>query len=124
MGEDGRPTVLVVDDEQPIRAAMTRALRDRCRVLLAEGLDEALVHLRKEAVDIVLADYMMPGGNGEELLTLVSRDWPHVRRALVSGTPPDHLPTLISSGLVELFVAKPWTLDELRAAVTTLSVAR
>jgi CheY-like chemotaxis protein len=120
----GRPTVLVVDDERAIRSAMSRALRGHCRVLLAGGMGEAIACLRREAVDIVLADYMMPGGTGEHLFRAMSRDWPQVRRGLVSGTPPERLDELLAEGLVEVFVAKPWTFEELIGVVKRLSAAR
>ena len=122
--EVGTGTVLVVDDEPAVLNAMVRALRGHGRVLPAEDVDEALRLLRSEAVDIVLADYRMPGGTGEDLFRAMSRDWPHVRRALVSGTPPAHLDRLLAEGLVELFLAKPWTLDDLLAAVNKLSAPR
>ncbi len=117
----GETTVLVVDDEKAIRNAMSRALRDHCRVLVAESADDALAQMSTEPVDIVLADYMMPGGTGEELLRAVLRDHPTVRRALVSGTPPEHLRSLIEEGLVEVFVAKPWTVDEILGVVKKLA---
>ena len=116
-----QPTVLVVDDERAIRTAMSRALREHCRVLVAESADDALLQMGSQPVDIVLADYMMPGGTGEDLLRAVSRDYPCVRRALVSGTPPDHLDSLLEDGLVEVFVAKPWTIDEIVGVVRKLS---
>ena len=114
----------MVDDERPVLNAMVRALRGHCRVVPAEGVDEALQLLRSVAVDVVLADYRMPGETGEDLFLAMSRDWPHVRRALVSGTPPDHLDRLLAEGVVEIFLAKPWTLDDLLAAVNKLSVPR
>jgi DNA-binding NtrC family response regulator len=122
--EDRPKNVLVVEDEKAIRVAMRRALQEHCRVLLSEGPEEALALMRAEPVDIVLVDFLMPGGTGEEFLREVSRGWPHVRRALVSGTPPDHLDDLIHEGLIEEFVPKPWTVDELIQLVRKLSVAR
>jgi len=122
--EDRATTVLVVEDEKAIRLAMRRILQDRYRVFLAEGPDEALSVMRSESVDIVLVDYMMPGGTGEEFMRSVARDWPQVRRALVSGTPPDHLDELMREGLVQVFLPKPWNTAELLALLEKLTVAR
>jgi CheY-like chemotaxis protein len=116
--------VLIVDDEKALRTAMSRALQGSFRVLSAASAEEALACMRRESVDIVLADHMMPGGTGEELLRAVAADWPAVRRAMVSGTPPDHLDDLLATGLVEVFVPKPWTVDELLDAVGSLVGAR
>jgi response regulator RpfG family c-di-GMP phosphodiesterase len=117
----GDTTVLVVDDEKAIRSAMNRALRDHFHVLVAETAADALEQMAAQPVDIILADYRMPGLTGEELLRAVQRDYPVVRRVLVSGTPPEHLQQLVDEGLIEEFVAKPWTVEEIVGVVKKLT---
>jgi len=59
------PTILVVDDEQPIREFITRNLevRDYRVVQAAEGL-EALTAFERESPDLIILDVMMPNLNG------------------------------------------------------------
>ncbi len=66
----GRETVLVVDDDADIRALAVASLRELgYRVLAAERGAGALELLRAEpGIDLLLADFAMPGMNGAELV--------------------------------------------------------
>ncbi len=63
-------SVLVVDDEIPIRDSIRDALEDEGhRTLVAADGAEALSYLRQhDDVDAVIVDLLMPGMNGLELL--------------------------------------------------------
>jgi CheY-like chemotaxis protein len=65
-------TILVVDDLPANRDLMTRRLeRSGFRVLSAAGGPEALETLRRQPVDLVLLDIMMPGMTGLDVLRTV-----------------------------------------------------
>jgi len=60
-----QPTILVVDDEQPIRDFVTRNLEVRgYRVAQAANGLEALDAFEREAPDLIILDVMMPHRNG------------------------------------------------------------
>ena len=62
-------TVLIVDDEEPNRATLTRILeREGHRVFTAADGREALSVLRAEAPHVLLTDLKMPGMDGMALL--------------------------------------------------------
>lgn len=62
-------TILVVDDEVDLREAIAFDLKRRgFKVLQAGSGSEALSLTEKEAVNLVISDVRMPGGNGAELL--------------------------------------------------------
>ena len=64
-----KATVLVVDDEEPNRATLTRILeREGHRVVSASEGREALATLKVEAPHVLLTDLKMPGMDGMELL--------------------------------------------------------
>lgn len=68
-------TVLVCDNEEPLRALIVAALAPlRCRVEQAADGDQALERIRSTAPDLVLLDMMMPGKTGLEVLAEVRRD--------------------------------------------------
>lgn len=108
-------SILVVDDEQPIRELLGWMLGDAGHVVYeaANGV-EALSFLRGEhRVDIVLSDINMPGMDGMELCSLVTAEWPNLPVLLISGRPPP-------KG-VRAFIAKPFRWDALANAIATLA---
>jgi DNA-binding NtrC family response regulator len=67
-----RGTVLVVDDEEGVRASVRAILEETCEVLEAREGAEALEVLRaREEVDLVMLDQRMPGEPGIEVLARV-----------------------------------------------------
>ena len=65
----GVVTVLVVDDEEPIRNAMRKFLRQQqFEVFTAGSADEALEQLRLHKVSLMLSDIRMPGTSGVDLV--------------------------------------------------------
>lgn len=66
-----RGTVLVVDDEQSVRASVRAILEENCDVLEAEHGAAALEMLKSHEVDLVMLDQRMPGDPGIELLPRV-----------------------------------------------------
>jgi two-component system, cell cycle sensor histidine kinase and response regulator CckA len=111
-------SVLVVDDEEEIRAIAARALRRAgMRVVSACSAAEALALLAESPVDVVLADYSMPGMSGGELLDAVTQRYPRVGTLLMSGytAGSDLRATLRDSSAG--FVAKPFSLSELVESV-------
>ncbi len=106
--------VLVVDDEPSVRA-VTRGLLEEigCVVELAESSHAALeiCSRRESELALVLMDVTMPGLDGNATRELLQARHPHLPVLLMSGFgPPAAIPD-------EAFLSKPFTLDDLRAAV-------
>lgn len=81
-------TVLVVDDEAPIRRSVAQLLARRgFRTIAAEGGEEAVELLRKDpdGIDAVLLDLGMPRMGGTETLTALRALRPHLPVILMSG---------------------------------------
>lgn len=112
-------TLLLVDDEPAILAALRRLLRPLgYRLLLAESGAAALEILEKEPVDLVLSDMRMPGMNGAQLQQAVCQRWPDVARLLLTGY-ADISSTIaaINQGEIQRYITKPWEDQELLLAV-------
>ena len=108
-------SILVVDDEQPIRELLSWMLGDAGHVVheAAEG-KAALDFLRtNQPVDIILSDINMPGMDGIELSRCVGTEWPGLPVLLISGRPPP-------AG-VRAFIAKPFRWDVLASAIASLA---
>ncbi|MGB9629409.1 MAG: response regulator, partial [Thermodesulfobacteriota bacterium] len=79
--------VLVVDDEKEIRDVLSKALTRIAgfRVEVAENADEALRKMEKEKFDLILTDLKMPGKDGLQLLSEISRLDPDVLTVMMTG---------------------------------------
>ncbi len=68
-GHPGIVTVLVVDDEEPIRNALRKYLKQQqFEVYTAGSAEEALQQLRLHKVALMLSDIRMPGTSGVDLV--------------------------------------------------------
>lgn len=77
-------TVLVVEDEEAVRALITETIRDdsRYRLLEAKNGKEALDIARKEIPDVVILDVIMPIYDGFEVCRQIKSD-PKTQKATV-----------------------------------------
>ena len=68
-------TVLVIEDERPLRAALkTEFLEHQFRVLEAADGNEGLVIAKKEHPDLILLDLIMPTKDGMTMLRELRQD--------------------------------------------------
>lgn len=112
-------TVLCVDDEPNILAALKRMLRaDGLCVLTAPGGAEALFVLEQMPVDLVISDMRMPGMDGAQFLEQVNLRWPHVVRVMLTGH-SDISATIaaINRGRIFRYINKPWDEHDLMLTV-------
>lgn len=111
-------TILIVDDERHVAAALKRCLRgEGYRILLAHNRVEALDHLRREPVRAVLSDVAMPGSEGISWLAEVDRWCPDAARIVVTAWPEAVSSASLRDAGVSAVIAKPWDLGELRGAL-------
>jgi two-component system cell cycle sensor histidine kinase/response regulator CckA len=113
-------TVLVVDDEAPIRVLVSDVLRRLgYRVLTAEHAEAALDTAReyRDSLRLVITDVVMPGRSGVELAKELSRSMPQLPVLFMSGY---HERILGADGHVipsSAFLQKPFALDMLAQSV-------
>jgi PAS domain S-box-containing protein len=79
-------TILVLDDEDAVRSVTADALREAgCRVIEAADGASALDALAVERVDLVLADFAMPGMTGARFADHAHERWPTLPVIFVTG---------------------------------------
>ena len=84
----GRETILVVEDEEPLRSLIRRLLeRGGYRVLEAADGDAAVAMARTShpGIDLLLTDVMLPHRNGVDVAEAVTVAHPNVRVLFMSG---------------------------------------
>lgn len=113
-------TILVIDDDVRVRAVVYTALeRVGFRVLEAHGpaAARALWDSNPCPIDLMLTDVVMPEGGGREAMQWMAKVQPKARFLVMSGYNADEtLRRGIAHGDVA-FLAKPFTADQLVAAV-------
>ena len=110
-------TLLLVDDEEEVGAALERLLRrDGYRILRATSGQEGLKILAQNEVGVIISDQRMPGMDGVEFLTQVKDLYPQTIRIILSGYADlDSVTAAINLGAIYKFFVKPWDSNTLRA---------
>lgn len=111
-------TLLVVDDEGPLRELLRRRLTDwGYRVMVAADAQAALEAMLAQPADIVLADINMPGHDGLWLMERVRAKWPRTAVILVTGVVElEAVKKAQRLGAVD-YVTKPFGREMLRQAL-------
>jgi two-component system, cell cycle sensor histidine kinase and response regulator CckA len=113
-------TVLVVDDEAPIRVLVSDVLRRLgYRVLTAENAEAALDSARehRDSLRLVITDVVMPGRSGLDLAKELQQTMPHVPVLFMSGYPERVLAANGRAVPATAFLQKPFALDMLALRV-------
>ncbi|MEM6635024.1 MAG: ATP-binding protein [Pseudomonadota bacterium] len=116
----GEGVVLLVEDEAPVRAFASRALRMRgYTVLEASNAEEALATLEDSAlaVDVFVTDVIMPGLDGPTWVAEALKKRPGVRVVFVSGYAEEALSEQQARIPNAVFLPKPFSLSELATTV-------
>jgi len=113
------PTLLLVEDEAGLRAALVRQLETRDYLVIpASSGHEALAILREKGltIDLLLTDVMMPGLLGPELVAITRLRWPAVGCLYMTGGADDRAVKMIRDSQIP-WLKKPFTNAELREAL-------
>ena len=112
-----RGTVLVVDDEEGVRASFRVLLEDECTVLEAEDGERALEVLRRHEVDVVMLDQRMPGEPGIDVLSRIKALDPSV--VVVLATAVHEVRTAVEAikrGAYD-YITKPFDVEDIELLV-------
>jgi EAL domain-containing protein (putative c-di-GMP-specific phosphodiesterase class I)/CheY-like chemotaxis protein len=103
-------TLLLVDDEANILAALKRLLRrDDYNILVANSGPEGLDLLAQHEVDVIVSDQRMPGMTGVEFLRTAKGIHPNTVRIVLSGyTELQSVTDAVNEGSIYKFLTKPW----------------
>jgi putative nucleotidyltransferase with HDIG domain len=110
---------LVVDDEPRLRRVLVRLLEGEGFTCEEAGSGvEALTHLERQPVPLVISDLRMPEMDGVTLLREVVTRWPETAVIVVTAVAEvESAVACLRMGALD-YVAKPFHLDEVRARVT------
>jgi len=110
---DAKRSILIVDDDDAIRALLRTILQRRgLAVDSARDGTEALECLARSRYAVMLLDLMMPRGSGWDVLGEIAR-WPLDRRPIIIVLTAGTEPRTLDPSLVAGTVRKPFDIDVL-----------
>ncbi|MHB8766651.1 MAG: response regulator [Deferrisomatales bacterium] len=116
-------TILVVDDEESIRALYRVELEEEgYRVLAAEDGKAVRAVLAQETVDLVVLDIKLKGESGLQILQDITRH--HRQLPVILSTAYGSFKDDFSSWLADAYVVKSSSLKELKAEVAKVLTRR
>ncbi len=116
----GRGTLLLVEDEEAVRAFAARALASRGYQVLEAGSGVEALEVMAEhggEVDLILSDVVMPEMDGPTLLRELRGTHPDIKVIFMSGYAEEAFAKNLPEGADFGFLPKPFTLKQLIEAV-------
>jgi two-component system, cell cycle sensor histidine kinase and response regulator CckA len=122
----GHGTIMLVEDDDPVRIFGARALRNKGYNVIEATSGEAaldLIRNRAEKIDLLITDVVMPHMDGPGLVREVREIHPEMRVIFISGYTEDAFrQRLDSDGGID-FLAKPFSLKQLASKVRDVITA-
>jgi diguanylate cyclase (GGDEF)-like protein len=125
-----RETILCVDDEEGVLSALRQQLSSRfgheCEIATALNAQDALEFMDEldrdgDPLALIIADQIMPGMKGVELLELVHRRSPTTTKILLTGQAGlDAVVAAINRADLNHYIPKPWAEANLRLIVENM----
>lgn len=119
-------TVLFVDDDENVLRGLRRMLhpmREAWDMVFVDSAEKALAAMAERPFDVVVSDLRMPGVDGAELLTLISKTYPASVRIILSGYAEEEA-ILRTAGPAHRYLSKPCDFDVLLEAVSSAVALR
>jgi len=116
----GHERILLVEDEESVRAFSARALKTTgYEVFEADSGEEALEVLEEIGyeVDLIISDVVMPEMDGPALLKRVRQTKPDIKVIFVSGYAEESVRKDIEDDQSVEFLPKPYSLDQINSKV-------
>lgn len=122
--EPQKPAILLIDDEQALLDVFSSALSPLFSIATANSVREADFILHKRSFKVVIADHLMPGGNGMSFLVRAREEYPHMQRILVTGyMKPEMLLRSVNEAALFRYLLKPVSMAELIRVVSDAAKA-
>lgn len=116
----GSASILLVEDEEAVRAFAARALASRGYTVHEAGSGTEALEVMEETggdVDLVVSDVVMPEMDGPSLLVELRKTRPDLKIIFVSGYAEDAFEENLPANEKFFFLPKPFTLKQLATTV-------
>ena len=111
----GKPTILVVEDDPPIRNLITTTLETQnYKYVTAENGTKAILAVTSGSVDIILLDLGLPDIDGVEVIKKI-RSWSVIPIIVISARSDDRDKIQALDAGADDYITKPFSVEELLA---------
>lgn len=113
--------ILYVDDEEINLRTFKTAFRKIYDIITVTSAIEGLEVMKKEKIDVVITDQMMPKMTGVEFLEKVNKNYPTIppKRLIISGYSHNQdIQKAFDEYQLFQFISKPWKIEELKQIIT------
>lgn len=125
MRKSYKASILYFDDEDSCLSVFREFFGDDYDVQTVSTLVEARRALANGRFDIVISDQLMPEIDGLTFLRSVAATHPESYRIMMTGTiGVGQVIYEVSAGIIHHFVAKPWTVTNMRGALDRGSIPK
>ena len=116
--KDTQPNVLYVDDLQTNLILFQATFERDYHIILAESAAKALEIMKEQEIQVLVTDQRMPDMTGTELLEIVSKEYPEVRRFLLTAfTDFETVVEAVNKGHIHGYINKPLQAEEVRLSI-------
>ena len=124
--DDGRPIVLVIDDNEDVRIMVRELLKDRYRVVEASGGEEGIRKAAMYVPDAIICDVMMPGIDGMETCRGIKKEvsTSHIPVLMLTACSLDEQRVEGYRSGADGYISKPFNREVLLARVEALIANR
>jgi two-component system, cell cycle sensor histidine kinase and response regulator CckA len=116
----GKATILLVEDEDPVRLFASRALQNKGYTILAADCAEEAMEIVEDyegEIDLAITDVVMPQMDGPAFIAWLVERQPEIRVIYISGYAEDAFRANIAGDRPYDFLPKPFSLQELAIKV-------
>lgn len=120
MKTNGRPRILIVDDEEMILSSLRSffSLETDYEIITFTSSQEAATYVEKESIDLVISDFLMPELDGIAFLAKVKESQPMATRVLLTGfADKENAIKAINEVSIFQYIEKPWENTRLKLIV-------
>jgi PAS domain S-box-containing protein len=117
--EGGSETILLVEDQDPVRQAVVRALKRFGYTVVETSSGEEAIEMMSKGLrpDLLLTDVMLPGRSGPDVVKRLSEQQPDLKVLFISGHADEDVFEEAGGGRRWRFLPKPFSVEDLLESV-------